>query len=195
MFRRISEDITFWLIKNKVLDIKNREIYVYGTEVILLNVSLLIVTFIISALENGFLHFISFLIFFIPIRIFSGGYHAKHSETCFLLSTVAYTVTLFIVKWKPYMYKNIEVLIFLGVAVACILRWSPLKNPRHPLADYQCKRNKKILFGIIAVDFALFVMIYRFDWEIVASEVIFILLNAVILIIGKLEVLLAAKEC
>lgn len=194
MFRRISEDITFWLIKNKILDIDSREVYVYGMEVVLLNASLIIATFIISMLENGFVHFFGFLIFFIPIRIFSGGYHAKHSETCFLLSTAIYAVTLFIVKWKPHIYKNVEVIIFVIIAVIFILIWSPLKNPRHPLADYQCKRNKKILYGIIAIDFALFVIIYRFDWAIVASEVIFILLNAVILCVGKLEILLAARE-
>ena len=37
MFRYFAENITFVLIKNKILNIKNRNIYVYAIEVILLN--------------------------------------------------------------------------------------------------------------------------------------------------------------
>lgn len=42
MFRYFAENITFVLIKNKILNIKNRNIYVYAIEVILLNMILLL---------------------------------------------------------------------------------------------------------------------------------------------------------
>ena len=42
MFRYFAENITFVLIKNKILNIKNRNIYVYAIEVILLNLILLL---------------------------------------------------------------------------------------------------------------------------------------------------------
>lgn len=61
MFRYFAENITFVLIKNKILNIKNRNIYVYAIEVILLNVILLLSLLGISILgkevfyeENNF---------------------------------------------------------------------------------------------------------------------------------------------
>ena len=84
MFRYFAENIAFILIKNKMLNIKNREIYVYSIEVILLNLTLLLSLLGISIVGKGLLFFIGFLLFFIPIRTFAGGYHAKHSETCFI---------------------------------------------------------------------------------------------------------------
>lgn len=40
MFHNLAVDIAFLLIKNKIVDIQQRDVYVYGLEVILLNGSL-----------------------------------------------------------------------------------------------------------------------------------------------------------
>lgn len=45
MFRYFAENITFVLIKNKVLNIEKRDTYMYAIEVILLN-SILLLTFL-----------------------------------------------------------------------------------------------------------------------------------------------------
>ena len=55
MFRYFAENITFVLIKNKILNIKNRNIYVYAIEVILLNVILLLSLLGISILGKVFI--------------------------------------------------------------------------------------------------------------------------------------------
>ena len=84
MFHNLAVDIAFLLIKNKIVDIEQRDIYVYGLEVILLNGSLLIVFLIASMLCEAMLNFWAYLILFLPIRSFSGGYHAEKSESCFV---------------------------------------------------------------------------------------------------------------
>lgn len=79
MFRNLAEDIAFLLIKHKILDIEQRDIYIYGLEVILLNGGLVLMFLTISLLFGVMINFWAYLIFFLPIRIFSGGYHAKTS--------------------------------------------------------------------------------------------------------------------
>ena len=69
MFRYFAENITFVLIKNKILNIKNRNIYVYAIEVILLNVILLLSLLGISILGKDLSCFMGFLLFFVPLRI------------------------------------------------------------------------------------------------------------------------------
>lgn len=54
MFRYFAENITFVLIKNKILNIKNRNIYVYAIEVILLNLILLLSLLGISILGKDY---------------------------------------------------------------------------------------------------------------------------------------------
>lgn len=194
MFRYFAENIAFILIKNKILNIKKRDIYVYGIEVILLNFILLLSLLGISIVGNNLLFFIGFLLFFVPIRTFSGGYHAKNSEICFGISVGSYTVAMIIFNMFSNLYKNVIVIILFILAIVILLILSPLKNPNHPLADYQYKRNKRIVFGIAIIDIMLFVIFAKMNYAIASSEVIFIILTAVFLIVGKLESCKHMKE-
>ncbi|MFQ9514243.1 MAG: accessory gene regulator ArgB-like protein [Eubacterium sp.] len=187
MFRYLSENITFLLIKNKVLDIKDRDIYIYGIETILLNASILIAVLIVSILGNNLYHFCGFIIFFVPLRVFVGGYHAKNSEMCFMLSIGVYTITLFIIKYWSEIFKSEIAIVFSIIAVIIIIVWSPLKNPNHPLAEYQYRRNKRIVYGIIVVDFVLFTIFYKYNSVMASGEVIFVILVSFFVLIGKIE--------
>ncbi|MBD5134744.1 MAG: accessory gene regulator B family protein [Lachnospiraceae bacterium] len=187
MFRYFAEDIAFILIKNKILDIENRDVYVYSIEAILLNSILLLSLLGISIVAKSLIFFIGFLLFFVPIRTFTGGYHAKHSETCFAMSVGVYVVSMFIFKYNSNLYKSVTAIILFGLAIIILLIWSPLKNPNHPLADYQYKRNRRIAYSIIIMYIVSFVVSLEKDYTIASSEVIFIVLVSVFLIIGKFE--------
>lgn len=187
MFRYIAESLVFWLIKYKKVDIEDRDIYIYGLEVILLNGLLLIFFELMSICFNMTIHFYGFLIFFIPLRMFAGGYHAKYSETCFILSNIMYLITLIIVKNYMYLYRYTGSTIAMLIALIIICAWSPIKNSNRPLAEYQYKRNRRITFGICTVEFVLFILFSRFDFKITSSAVIFVLLNCVVFLIGKMK--------
>ena len=124
MFGDIAESLVFLSIKHKRLDIKDREIYIYGLEVILLNGLLLIYFFIMSIWFDLIFHFVSFLIFFLPLRMFIGGYHSKRSETCFIMSNAMYLLTLVIVKNYLELHNNINVVIVTLVALIIMYIWS-----------------------------------------------------------------------
>lgn len=187
MFGAIAESLVFLLIKYKRLDIEDREIYIYGLEVILLNGLLLISFLIMSIWYDLIFHFIGFLIFFLPLRIFTGGYHSKRSETCFIISNAMYLLTLVIVKNYLGLHNNINMVIVTLVSLIIMYIWSPVKNQNRPLADYQYERNKKITFVIIVIDFALLLVLLKFNLNIASSAIAFILLNCGVFLIGKLN--------
>lgn len=187
MFEYIAESLVFLLIKHKKLDIKDRDIYIYGLEVILLNGLLLILFLLMSIWFDMIFHFAGFLFFFLPLRIFVGGYHAKCSETCFIMSNAMYLLTLVIVKNYLEFHNNINVVIVTLVALIIMYIWSPVKNQNRPLAEYQYKRNKKITFGIVVIDFALLLGFIKFNLNIASSAVVFILLNCGNFLVGKIN--------
>lgn len=187
MFRHLAEDIAFLLIKNKILDIENRDVYVYGIEIVLLNSILLLSLFGISIIAKCLIFLIGYLLFFVPIRIFAGGYHTKHSETCFVMSMGVYTVSMPIFKYIPNLYENIYAIILFILAIVILLIWSPLRNPNHPLTNYQYKRNKKIVYGIILMYIVSFVIFLEKKSTIASSEIIFTVIVSVFLVIGKLK--------
>ena len=89
MFRKMSEALTFQLVKNKILTIEAYEIWAYSIEIILLNGSILLGCLLISFMLGEMTHMLSFVLFFIPLRMLVGGYHCRKSETCFFCTLLA----------------------------------------------------------------------------------------------------------
>ena len=185
MFHNLAVDIAFLLIKNKIVDIQQRNIYVYALEVILLNGSLLIVFLIASLLCGAMINFWAYLIFFLPIRIFSGGYHAKSSESCFVLSTIMYGLSIAITLLFPLLYQNWKWIIAGVISILVILVSSPMVNENNPLTESQQKRNRIIVCILLAADLVVFILSYNFNWRIASNVLVFIVFDALLLLIGK----------
>lgn len=187
MFRNLAEDITFLLIKNKIVEIEKREIYIYGLEVILLNGGLLIAFLIISLLCGEFINFCAYLIFFLPIRIFSGGYHAETSERCFILSTIAFGASIAVSKLIPLLYISNTGKIIGAVSVIVILVLAPLINENNPMNQTQRRRNRIILCTLLFIDLVFYILNCNYAWTIASNELIFIVMDAVLLLTEKLK--------
>ena len=187
MFRSIAEDMVFYLTKKKQLHQENREVYTYALEVVLLNASLLLTLFLISLSMEQLLFFVCFICFFVPLRIFSGGYHAKKSEICFVASIISYIVAMLIAKYNLFLYENVIVRRIAMVMMIVLFVFSPVENRNHPLADYQKRRNKIIVRLMILVNFTLFI-VFSMNGMIIASyEIVFVVLNGVLFLMGKTE--------
>ena len=194
MFRNIAEKIYGYLSKKKLLNQNDREVYTYALEVIILNWGLLITLFVISAFMKQLLFFVCYICFFVPLRIFSGGYHAKRSEVCFIMSVGIYVLVLLILKNNVYLYENTVLLCIASLFLLIIYIFSPVENENHPLADNQRKRNKIIVRVMVLLDFTLLI-IFCFNQSTLASyEVVFVLLNGVLFLIGKVEPLFLTKN-
>lgn len=190
MFRNLAEDIAFLLIKHKILDIEQRDIYIYGLEVILLNGGLVLMFLTISLLFGVMINFWAYLIFFLPIRIFSGGYHAKTSERCFVLSTVMYGLSIALIKFIPLLYTLWEWRIAGIVSLFVILVMAPLINENNPLSKTQRKRNRIIVYILLVLDLAFFILSCNYAWIIAANELVFIIFEAFLLLAGKISLYL-----
>ena len=194
MFKNIAEDIVLLLIRKNLLNNDNREIYTYAIEVILLNFSLLMTLFIISLITGQLLFFLCYLIFFIPLRIFSGGYHAKKSEICFGLSVVSYVISMVMLNANLQIYRSVIILIITIAIIVGILLLAPIENINHPLSDIQKNRNKIIVRVIVGIDFTL-LMIFCINRMTMASyQMVFIILNGLAFGIGQIENYIISKE-
>lgn len=187
MFRNLAEDITFLLIKNKIVDIEKRDIYIYGLEVMLLNGGLLITFLIISLLCGEKVNFLAYLIFFLPMRLFSGGYHAETSERCFILSTITFGASIAASKLIPLLYIFNTGKIIGVISILVILVLAPLINENNPLNQTQRRRNRIILCTLLFIDLVFYILSCNYAWTIASNELIFIVMDAVLLLTGKLK--------
>ena len=101
------------------VDEEDKEIYLFGIYqglIFLLNVVTALLTGIIL---DMFLESVLFLICFIPLRIFAGGYHAKTQFRCYVMSTVTTVILLYLI---AFLQKNMGVdVIAVYIVAACII--------------------------------------------------------------------------
>ena len=86
------------------------------------------------------------------------------------------------------MMINIEFLVLIAVIVILLLiKNAPLENKNHLLYECEKKRNKKILLRIILFDLVLLILFCFLCKMIAIYEMVFIILNGVLFMIGKVE--------
>lgn len=187
MFRNFAEDITFLLVKNKKFNIEDREIYVYGFETMLLNGGLLLTFLIISIILSELSYFLAYLVFFVPLRVFAGGYHSSTSERCFILSNVMYTLSVLITKYISFAEFKAIIVFLIIIAYAVIIALSPLVNKNNMLDDKQVRRNKVVVYSLLFIDMIIGVLLYKYNQEMLLNEYISIIFVTILLLIGKIK--------
>ena len=185
MFQKIAERIYMYLSKKNILSQEDKDVYIYALEVIVLNTSLLATILLISLSMKQLLCFICFLCFFVPLRIFCGGYHAKRSEICFPMSMITYVIVLLFVNRNLYLYQNIFLQSITFVIMLLLFLFAPLENKNHPLDESQLQRNQKIV-RILLVLYFLLLSYFSINQMLVATyEIAFVILNGILFFIGK----------
>lgn len=140
-------------------------------------------------------NFLAYLIFFVPLRIFTGGYHAKTSEKCFVISTLIYGASIAAVKIFPLLYRCWEGIAAGLISALIILVMVPLINENNPLNQHRKKRNRIIAYFVLLIDLVFFIFCCKIKWQIATNELIFIAMDSVLLVAGKLKQYISVNEC
>ncbi|MDD2207868.1 MAG: accessory gene regulator B family protein [Bacilli bacterium] len=144
----VNKAMSLIIKENKYDDVKLQEIK-YGLEAVYLNVSKLTIFFIINAFLGTFKEGILFLLFYVPLRSFSYGFHAKSSLVCWLLSGFSFVVF-------PYISTIISINIYfkLGIILFSLLiyyLYSPADTSARPIINKRRRLILKTLTLVIAI--------------------------------------------
>ena len=173
MLRNLAEDITFLLIVHKIIKIEKRDSYINFIEVVLFNCGLLLMFLIISLLSGTMINFMTYVVFFLPLQIFSGEYRTRTNKHYFAISTVIYGISVAVTKFSPLLYLDFYWQIAGIISVIIIFKMSTLK------------KNKKIIYFLLFAYIVFFILCCIFKWKIATHELLFIVADALLLLVGK----------
>lgn len=174
MFEIVANEIVVCLVSRLLLDSENIRVYYYSAEVLLMNVVLLLSIIGVSIIGSCPLLLLGYIIFYIPIRVFAGGYHAKNSDRCYVLSVLMYMLLACIYYFVPNLYTSDKSVIALVIAIIGIAIAAPHTNENHELSREQYLRNKKIVLGILLGDAVAFIILYLLKCRLASSIVIYL---------------------
>lgn len=148
MLNIFAQKLTSLLYGHSHLEDNRRSVYVYGFELLLSTTAAIISILIISTVFSCPLSGALFLLVFISLRLFSGGYHASTYGRCFLLTNFVYclsaeTAKLIIVFIPSDTFGIFHIALTFTAAIPIVLL-SPVRNTKHPLSETRYNRNKLV---------------------------------------------------
>lgn len=162
MLRYVAKTCTDALIKRKVVPCEKEKIYIYGFELLWSFTICIMCMIILSSAFGYFEDLIIFLLFFIPIRIVAGGYHAKTYGSCFLLTNLIAIGSVFLSRriWK-WNIRNIRIILWCVLIVSVFYIWNnaPVITNGHSLKPELLRRNRKYSWVILGIELIVIALI------------------------------------
>ena len=183
MLRFIAEELTLYLIANKIIKIENRSFYIYGIELFINNLFITATIAIIALLSKTLVISLIFCTVFYLIRAYSGGYHCKKYVQCYFISVAIY-VSLLLVNTYISNFKTLISIILLCISFPIIVVRSPVEHENKPLTIEEKSKYRKISIALLSafsiLDIAFLIwnkqnFSLATSWAISASAVLILL--------------------
>lgn len=186
MFTRISQKLTNRLLYKGIIDKDSYEIYQYGMEQFIISIlnmlTLMILGILFGMLWNGLLFVIAFLF----LRKYAGGYHASTPLRYYLMTIGVITATLSVMK---YVELDIFVCVeLLTMSSGIILLLSPVESENKPLDGIEKLIYRKKTIIIWCVEILCFVLLQIINLRNLSISIICAqIVTSLSLVKGKLK--------
>lgn len=182
MLEKVSKSITNSLRKKGIVLDEFADVYQYGFELLL---SFLISTglvIIAGIIVNRFIETLIFLIVFISLRSFTGGFHAMKYWICTASTFGVYSLVMFVSSYVSVNFYVFYILFLIGSIILYIK--APVENPNKELTKKQKSKYKWIS---LALFFGLTLIGYVFvkSNSAISSTVYFTLIIDLVLMFVK----------
>lgn len=174
------------LVSNKIIPVEDKDLYIYGIQQSLL-ILLNIITTILTGIILGMLwQSIFFMVAYIPLRSYAGGYHAGSKLSCYLLSIVMMVGALSGIRLIPWSSLICTTLIIVGWVIIWFL--APVDD-RNKILDQTerrfFKKRTRIILSILTGLVVFFWLISLRAFSICIVMVIVVV--SIMLLLGKIK--------
>ena len=160
MLHTIAEGCTGVLIDHGTIAAEKKNIYIYGFELFWSTTFCIVSILALSIIFGYFDLAVAFLLYFMPVRIPAGGYHAKSYGRCFILTNSVALICVAVSKllWS---IQNIDPAMWLLLlcALACIWINAPVQSKGHPLRPDRIGKNRRYAHSLIVVELVILLLL------------------------------------
>lgn len=185
---KIIQRVTDELVLNKIIDSEDSELYTYGLQqgaLILLN----ILTILIVGKMFGMLwESVIFMVTYIPLRTYAGGYHVRTQLGCYISSVVLIVAVLLGISFIPWTNFIIITIFIISGLIIYIL--SPGEDINKPLDSEEVKVYGKRTRMILGFEFGVLILMIVIGENNIAECVsVSLFVLSFMLLIRKLKII------
>lgn len=167
MIHKFAEKIVDLQVKNELLQYKDKSTYVLGYQLLIGKILSIMLMLIVAAVTGTIVEMLIFMLMFIPLRQYAGGFHFQCAEICILFSTALYTVMT--IGFKNQFYGiSIWISEVIEIIVSVVIwKIAPIDSRNKRLDDLE----KQIYRGrsriILCIDCILYIVAMIGRWNII----------------------------
>lgn len=183
MLNRISSELASVLLKKVDKTQYDREVYVYGLELIISTLAGVLSILVVSIMLSDIMAGLVFLLSFVPLRLFAGGYHASTYWKCFLISNVTYIVLIII---NNFIWKAIGIGVWVTLFVVIslyIAQNAPRVNVHQNINLNKRKKSNRIVKQILVLDVIWIAYLGFHHYELMCVAILSVCLVAVFMLL------------
>lgn len=151
--------LTDKLVNKKIIQEEDYEVYRFGIECFIMKACHIISYLVMGLCFRKIWELLIFLITFIPLRVYAGGYHAKTPLRCYIVSCGAVLSAIVMIQNVP-LYVMHNSIIWAVVTSLILFIIIPVESSNKPLDDIEKAHYKKKAGIMIIIDLS-FVIIFR----------------------------------
>lgn len=150
MLQILAKKITASLVLNKIISPDDMEAYTYGLELLIPKLVLYLLVFILAALTKTVVVSLLFVVMYMSLRKYTGGFHCKTAERCLCVSLLIH-ILMITVYYLSISTTDFILLALSAVSSVVIVRFSPIENENRPLDNGEKHKYKvkSILFMVV----------------------------------------------
>lgn len=153
MITALAQYIAGCLLRNDIIDGEKLDIYIYGFEVMISSISGFVIALLLGLAFSQILECIVFLLIFVSMRSYCGGYHADTYLKCNSIFAATITAVMLLVKMVPQYPVYVHFLV--GVfSMLTVILLAPVENKFKPLDD-ATKRKCRSISVLLALLFSV----------------------------------------
>lgn len=149
MLNKIAVKFTNNLLLHNSITREAYDIYVYGFELLISFLFSVTTILLFGTILGCFYQTVAFLIVFILLRSYSGGYHAKTYAMCTIVTFSTFGIVLLLSKYIFVNYIGYLILGAVGITILSI--FAPIEHPNKKTSSNQKRRHKAICIILFVV--------------------------------------------
>lgn len=178
----ITSRIIGWLIQSEIISEKDRVIYHYGfNQLIVLWINYLLIG-LIGWIFNVFVEIVLLAIVYFSMRKYAGGFHARTQNRCYVYSNLLMILCGYILKYD-FFNENFLLVSFLFSLFSLSLL-VPVEDPNKPLDDEEEKLYRKKFFLILMMIVIGIGICWYMEIHLWHSMILAVLVMNIMVIIG-----------
>lgn len=164
MIEKISCAIVNYMLKHEAISDtqENKEYYQYGVEITVSSIFNIILILCLGLIFKSFTESILFLLLFIPIRQYTGGYHANTYFKCNLTFAIVFSLLTILYRFTYRVLTSYISILIVYICILTIILNCPVENPNKPIPKEKRKFHKTMavtlgtIYGITGIVLVVF---------------------------------------